>query len=202
MTKRRQRGRRREGFTLLEVMLAAGLIMFGAVGIMALQQAAIRGNREARQITTATEISLLWVERLQRQSVAWTANTMDGPQNAPYLSAIANQPLSSGWFVPTLPANATQNETPGRDWAGLETTDTTQWRYCTVVQLTWLNSFTSMRADVLTWWPRDGMATDAPFPNCGVGSNAAAIVAAIQQANSPLHSVAASTVLRWNPVVQ
>ncbi|MFO0694416.1 MAG: prepilin-type N-terminal cleavage/methylation domain-containing protein [Polyangiales bacterium] len=202
MTNRRHRSSKREGFTLIEVMLAAGLIMFGAVGIMALQQAAIRGNRQARQITAATEISLAWVERLQRQSVAWTSATVGGTQDVPYLTAIANQPLSSGWFVPTLPTNATQNEYPGRDWAGLENGDPTRWRYCTLVNLTWLNNFTSMRADVITWWPKEGMADQAVFPNCGIGANGAAIVAAIQQANSPLHSVAASTVLRWNPVVQ
>ena len=74
-------------------------------------------------------------------------------------------------------------------------------RFCTAMRLTWLNPYSSIRAEVITWWQKDARAQGAAggqlYANCGAGADAQPIVDDAQ-VGGRLHSVYASTVLRWN----
>jgi type IV pilus assembly protein PilV len=183
---------RRAGFTLVEVMVAVGLMTVGALSIMAMQQAATRGNTEARQIGTAAEVTNRWVERLRRDALAW--NALGPATNTTYLRALGAEG-STGFLRP----DADTLISPGFDFNGLPTVDTAAMTYCSFVRLTWVRSGATMRADVLTWWPRRGSATDVAhgsFPACGQGA-VDKVLTELARSDSTLRSVRASILLRW-----
>ena len=55
--------------------MAIGVLTAGAVGIMALVQASTRGNMEARQMTTGSQLASLWIGRLRRDALNWTRSS-------------------------------------------------------------------------------------------------------------------------------
>ncbi len=200
---RRPAKARRAGFTLIAVMVAVGLMTVGALAIMAMQEASTRGNVEARQIGTATELTSRWMERLRRDALAWNS-TNTGTSflgNTTYLSELGTSP-TSGWFRPTWDGRIGA----GFDWTGLPTNVDDQMQYCTLLQLTWVRSGALMRADVITWWHRSGPANDssvanrALYPKCGDGV-VENVLTDLASSTSVLHSVRASTLLRWTPRV-
>ncbi len=190
------------GFTLIEVMMAMSVMTIGALGIMSMQQASTRGNMSARQMTVASQSTQLWLDRTRRDAVGW---------NQPNVAAIAGTSIlsnlpaagSSGWFTPapTMPG-----ESAGFDWFGNEVA-LAQGRYCTQLNLTWVISGQLVRVDARTWWHRRGngdgdtsFADGTLFPNCGTGSEAA-VTGELETSAAPrLHSVYASTLVRWRRV--
>ena len=97
---RRRSVRRRAGYTLIEVMMALGVLTAGAVGLMAMTQASTRGNMEAREMTVATQLTQRWMERLRRDAMNWTASsrTLNPLQlaNTTYLRTVPN-PGAGRW---------------------------------------------------------------------------------------------------------
>ncbi|RIL05844.1 MAG: hypothetical protein DCC71_08880 [Proteobacteria bacterium] len=67
---RRQRRRGERGFTLVEVMVALGILATGLLAVAAAQLYAMRGGRSGRHTTDAAEIAQTQVESFQR--MAWT----------------------------------------------------------------------------------------------------------------------------------
>ena len=59
------------GFTLIEVMVAIGIVTVGAAGLMAMQTATMRATRDSRKITNAVAINQIWIERLERDAQSW-----------------------------------------------------------------------------------------------------------------------------------
>ncbi|MBC7170925.1 MAG: prepilin-type N-terminal cleavage/methylation domain-containing protein [Polyangiaceae bacterium] len=198
-----KRKKQRAGFTLLEVMIAVGLMTVGALAIMAMQQAATRGNIEARQIGTATDITSRWVERLRREAIGWNQTGETVPAAAGTLAAINGAPNT--WF--RAPAATFAGDVgPAFDWMGLPLANPAGQAisYCTFVRLRWVSTGSSMRADVLTWWHRRGAGGDPAisdlslFANCGEGVEAN-VIANLGSSTTVLRSVSASTLLRWTP---
>ncbi|MCB2020350.1 MAG: prepilin-type N-terminal cleavage/methylation domain-containing protein [Burkholderiaceae bacterium] len=201
------RRRTERGFTLIEVMMALAILTVGAVGILSLQQAATRGNSEARQMTLATEVNRAWLERIRRDSLMWTGTAAGSRAATQYLVRLpANG--TTDWFVP-VPAAPT--ESYGFDWFGRDTRDNTAIRYCTQARLTWLvpeinanSAPPSVQVDVRTWFHRRGYARDniqsdlSLFDNCSLGSPAD-VDAEIRAANSRIKSVTGTLVLRPVP---
>ncbi len=210
----------RAGFTLLEVMIAVGLMTVGALAIMAMQQAATRGNVEARQIGTATEITSRWIERLRRETLRWNAvGTSPADLGDGGLLAALVGPMNEddpddetdnvAWQAIPVDGTLTGDIGPAFDWTGLpvpnvapdEDDPTDAVRYCTYVQLTWVREGSLMRADVLTWWHRRGAGGDVAISNpsafhCAT-SSPSAVVADLADPETTLKSVRASTLLRW-----
>jgi len=62
----RRRARRREGFTLIEVMVALGILAAGLLAVAAAQLYAMRGGTTGRHTTDAAAIAHSQLERFQR----------------------------------------------------------------------------------------------------------------------------------------
>ena len=190
------------GFTLIEVMMALGVMVVGALGIVAMQQASTRGNINARQMTTATQITRTWIERLRLDSMAWNIPTVAGATSG--TSYLTNLPAigSSDWFTPQ--GGPTLTESAGFDWFGNDVA-LAQARYCTHVNLTWIDPGRLVRADVRTFWHR--RASDANtrladarlFRNCALGSETS-VTNELANAAPRIHAVHASTLLRWTRI--
>lgn len=193
---------REDGYTLIEVMMAVAVMTIGAVGLLAMQQASTRGNMEARQMTTATQIANLWLERVKRDSLNWnvggaTATAADLTRTR-YLSAVPAPAVAPGWGSPT---NVPAGESYAFDYWGRDTTATAGNNaqvFCVNTRYQWVFPGQAIRADVRVWWHRRGVgdtnSADGRLyraPLCGVGSEAAIT------GDNRLRFVYSSTIVRW-----
>lgn len=199
---RRRASRRRAGYTLIEVMMAVAVMTAGAVGIMALHQATMRGNLDARQVATATQLASTWVERLQRDAQGWSQGARTGTVALPplmlaqtrYLNQVPGAGTVPLWFVPG-PSTAT--ESASFDHWGRDTIVAAEMEYCTNVRLQWVYVGQAMRADVRVWWARRGPSAvgGAALAGCAPGQNLEALTNRL----GDVRFVYASTVIRWVP---
>lgn len=205
MTSARTRRRKVQGgWTLIEVMMAMAILIAGGAGILAMQQAATDGNLEARQMTTATAIARMWVERLKRDSLLWTVGgNNNGVTDAVltqtlYLQAVPPPATTPSWGTPN-PPDLTQ-ESYAFDYQGREVLPTsTLTTFCVQDRFQWLPNSNgtgtvggnTMRADVRVWWRRRGRGVYNPYPACGVGAEAAIGL------DPNVHTLTTSVLLHW-----
>ena len=205
-------GGRTGGFTLIEVMMALAIMTVGAVGLLSLQTATVRGNADARQLTVATQVNQLWVERLRRDALRWTAPSVSALRAASGPRYLRNVPAPgggwSGWFAPVDPVRAPGDpQSYGFDYRGFDTFDPAQMFYCTHVNLRWVDPGRTLRADVRTFWHKRGQANDAAyadgrlFAGCAVGAEGA-VTAELASPAPRIHAVQTSVVLRWTRLPQ
>lgn len=183
---------RAKGFTLIEVMIALAVMTVGAMGIMGLQRATMRGNAEARELTVATDVTRKWVERLRRDSLTWN---LQGMPPGTYLSQIGAPGTVPAWIVPPVPP-APATESPATDYLGNDVPpDSPDVAFCTHVMLSWVAPNNMIRADVRTWWYRRGTRANAVVLDCD--GNAVGAVSAQLATAGDLRAVYASTLVRW-----
>jgi type IV pilus assembly protein PilV len=168
-----RRATRREGFTLVEVMVSLGIMTIGAMAILGLQQQIIRANVHARQVTTATQIAQNVIERLKMDAVAWNAPGV--PAATFYLRNVT--PGAIGNFQ-TLPFQRVTNgaitgiQSNAFDYYGddldMSLGAPANLYYCASYRLSFVYSNNRvMRADVRVWWAREGVAAiKSDFPQC------------------------------------
>ena len=163
--------RQNRGYTVVEVMMAMTLLLIGSVGVMAMQQAAVQGNADARELDVASSIARAWLERAQRDATLWTPSTVAVVPPSNLASAlIVNENLTGQWFVPKarLAATGAQNdiESAGFDILGQDVDSLTSsgLRYCVNLRITPLTTDqTLLRVEARVFWPRN--LTVAPDPN-------------------------------------
>lgn len=148
MSGRRPRRSSRDGFTLLEVMLALAVLMIGVMGVISLQRATIHANYDARATSIATVNMARWAGILRRSALIWTDST-GSTTTVPYLSKV-----DTGWFIPQ-PDNGAADDY-GMDWYGQPTSTAADVRFCTLVRLQSLTQNQSIRAEIITFWARQG----------------------------------------------
>lgn len=194
------RSRKNDGFTLIEVMMAIGIMTVGAVGIMALQQASTRGNMEARQISTASELTRTWIERIRRDALRFNQRGLAGVDTE--TTWLRSPAVNLGVAQWAWPAD-NPPEYAAADWYGRDVRPgNADAVYCTNLRTSWIDDAT-IRVDVRTWWHRRGRGVDAAesnqtmFANCT--GDAAAVTAVIDQ-HTILRSVQASTIVRQLPL--
>jgi type IV pilus assembly protein PilV len=199
---RRRSWKRRAGYTLIESMMALGVLSAGSVAIMGMIQASTRGNLEARQMTTGNQVAQVWVERLRRDGLSWTTTPLS-PSNAPqvaatvatttYLRQVPAAGAAAPWFVP-VPA-AAGGETANFDFYGANLAGGATPHYCTNVRLVWLFPGQAMRADVRVWWARrSSQSATAGLANCAPGVDPNTLTG-----NPDVRMVYTSTVIRYSP---
>jgi prepilin-type N-terminal cleavage/methylation domain-containing protein len=160
------------GYTAVEILMAMTVMAIGAAAVISMQKASIQGNLDARKTDIANAIARTWVERLERDAMAWT---LPSPSNPSAASNIANAKLLNGhvnatWYLPIdeMGATATPTETmsPGFDILGrdLPLGSLGNAQFCVNVRLTWLVNNELIRAEVRVLWPR--LITNAP-PSTG-----------------------------------
>jgi type IV pilus assembly protein PilV len=199
MTTRRKRSR--AGYTLIEVMMAVAIMTAGAVALMALSTATIHGNYEARQRTTAVELTSLWIDRLHRDALLWNVG---GPTivfsplalaRTTYLRSVPGGGTLASWQTPTPPI--TSGQSYAFDNFGRDTTVTSDMMFCTNIRLQWVYVGQAMRSDVRIWWPRTGSsARTSDLLGCAASTSPDVLTTRTRD----IHFVYATTVLRWTPL--
>ena len=108
MNERTTRDTRREGLTLLELLVAMTILAIGLIGLLAMQTQALQGSRHGRHVSEAARVAEQQMEFLQRQPwaaippSAWSApRTVNGPSNGAGPSAA--QAYSIIWRVQAGP---------------------------------------------------------------------------------------------------
>lgn len=162
----------RRGYTVIEVLIALSLLAIGASGVIALQKVTTVGNRDARNLTVATQIARTWVERLRTDAVVWnhpspSNATLDDLSDTLWLKQVNTAGAGcgancSGWFRPV--DDATRGS-PAFDAFGndVHDVDAANATFCTNVRLAWLYGPPPgvappylVRAEVRVFWLRDG----------------------------------------------
>jgi type II secretion system protein I len=173
---------RRRGFTLVEVMIALGVMTIGAMSIIAMQQQTTRANVHARDMTIATQIAQTQLERLKLDALVWNAAT-SAPQtdltttfwlgkivgSTPgSFMTIAPRPDTNGAQTRLL-TNAFSYYGVDMDLNGASAATLAQVRFCASHRLSWIyNNFRVMRADVRVWWTKEAPthSITSDFPGC------------------------------------
>lgn len=193
------------GFTLVEVMIAIGIMTVGSLGILSMHQAVSGANRTAHEMNTALAITERWIERIERDSLSWTAQGINTTElnNTDYLSEIAGQVSSTNWFRPVPPA--TTDEHYAFDYFGTDTNTASEIKYCTNLRVSWIRQGSSARVDIRTFWLREGhmpgSASHSKWVGGGVFRGAdcdAATADGWELGEAPnLNVIFASTVVQW-----
>ncbi len=193
-----RRGRRYAiaAYTVMEVIMALGVLSVGATGVIALQKAAVIGNVKARDLATASAIATSWIERLRVDSLRWKKqfNGSSSIASTQWLNVVGNDfPAVAGqegqWLRPTVLANyRPEANVQGRDVITVAATNPTA--FCTNVRLTQLAD-NLIRAEVRVFWlRRKGGGTIGAKPLC---DNDPAYLLAVESARDRYHFVYMTT---------
>lgn len=167
--------RRRQGFTLVEVMVAISIMTVGAMAVLAMQQQLIRANKHARDLTTATQIAQNWIERLKLDALTW--NVVGQPPGTTTYLRLVGAPGAIGAFTKIEPSIATRGTqsavlSGAYDFYGtpIDTNSGTSdsLYFCTSFRLSWIYAnMRAIRADVRVFWPIAGVGViTTDFPRC------------------------------------
>jgi type IV pilus modification protein PilV len=167
------RRQRRQGFTLVEVMVSLGIMTIGAMAVLGMQQQIIRGNMHARQITIATQIAQNVIERLKMDAVAWNAPGV--PSTTRYLNNVTPGAIGGFTTIPFITTTAsgiTRLQSNAFDYYGddlnTQPGSPAGLFYCASNRLSFVfNNNRIIRADVRVWWAREGEGViRRDFPVC------------------------------------
>jgi prepilin-type N-terminal cleavage/methylation domain-containing protein len=186
MTRRRRKSQ--QGYTLIEVMMAVAIMTVGSVGILSLHQATTRGNRLARETSTAVDLNRLVLERAHRDALMWNAS--GAVTSTELLSNVATSGLGA-WVNPSLTIGS-----HAFDYQGNDTTTVADMYFCSNIRVSWIIGQDAARVDSRVWWRRSGASNPPPSSwNC---NTAPATITAELAADAPrIHAVHSSTVVRW-----
>ncbi|MEM8606805.1 MAG: prepilin-type N-terminal cleavage/methylation domain-containing protein [Myxococcota bacterium] len=156
------RSENQRGFTLVEVMIAVGIMTVGSLGILSMHNAITRANRDARDMNMALAITETWMERVERDTLMWTesGNNSNTLTTTRYLSGLQGEADEVDWFRPdavVLP----RPESYAFDYFGIDTTDGANIKYCVNLKLSWIRQGNSARVDIRTFWLREDPANGA-----------------------------------------
>ncbi|UCH30657.1 MAG: prepilin-type N-terminal cleavage/methylation domain-containing protein [Myxococcales bacterium] len=142
------------GFTLVEVMIAIGIMTVGSLGILSMHHAVSGANRSANEMNTAIAITEKWLERIDRDSLAWSEEGVNSSalQSTAYLSELAGSLEPTGWVTPST----TNPESYAFDYRGRDDPDLSDVKYCVNLRMSWLRQGSSARVDIRTFWYREG----------------------------------------------
>ncbi len=190
MTRRLRKKNRpgQQGYTLIEVMMAVAIMTVGSVGILSLHQATTRGNRMAREMTTAVDVSRVMIERAHRDALLW--NTSGDVTGTEILINVATSGLGD-WVIPSTTIGSN-----GFDYQGNDTATVANMYYCTNVRVSWLIGQDAARVDTRVWWRRSGTSNPPPATwDCNTAPST--ITAELSETAPRIQAVHASTVVRW-----
>jgi type IV pilus assembly protein PilV len=163
--------RNQPGFTLIEVMIAIGIMTVGSLGILSMHHAVSGANRSAHEMNNALAITERWVERVERDSLAWSVQGLNSAEltGTDFLSPLATTVTATPWFTP----NPTDpDESFAFDYFGDDTNIAAEIKYCTNLRLSWLRQGSSARVDIRTFWYRAGhLGGSATHPNWVTGAD-------------------------------
>jgi len=173
---------RRQGFTLVEVMVSLGVMTIGAMALLAMQGQITRANIRARDVTIATQIAQNVIERVKLDALAWnnvTVTPATDLANAPLLlpivsgtrGAFQTLPVRSSTLGGTTRVLSNAFDFAGDDVSLVDPSEAVlaQVRYCASYRLSWVYAnFRAMRVDVRVWWAKEasGRVLLTDFASC------------------------------------
>lgn len=178
MTRPRSPAPTSRGYTAIEVLMAMTVMAIGGAAVITMQKTSVTGNLDARRADVANAIARTWVERLQRESMAWTlpdsTGTGNNIANAPVLNNIVQQ--AGVWFLPMQElATNPLTMSPAFDILGRDV-PLANADFCVNVRLSWLTQTNVppggdlIRADVRVIWPIGLINSITDFCNGNVAS--------------------------------
>lgn len=196
------------GFTLVEVMIAIGIMTVGSLGILAMHSAVSRANRTANEMNTALAITERWLERIDRDALSWSEEGINTTAltSTDYLSELAGSIADTPWFTPA-PSNGT--ESYRFDYFGRDDLTGNSTKYCVNLRMGWLRQGSSVRVDIRTFWLRDGFvhggathpkwvdAADFRGADCAAGTADNWDLNVADDSAPNVNVIFASTVVRW-----
>jgi type IV pilus assembly protein PilV len=173
---------RREGFTLVEVMVALGVMTISAMALFGMQAQATRANVRARDMTVASQIAQNVIERLKLDSLAWNtiADSTQDFRNTLWLHHINGATAGNFMRLPEMSDIPRVSKTPvlsnGFNQYGVDVPISgaaadvlAGIRFCASMRLAWVyETHRAMRADVRVWWTKEAPSRSiiADFPAC------------------------------------
>ena len=172
--------------------MAMTVMTIGVAAVISMHKTAVTANLDARKTDVANGIARMWVERLERDAMSWTAPSSTNPTGNNYANALllanhlpqasaAGGNSTASWFLPTDEMGKTpETMSPGFDILGrdLAQGDLPSAQFCVNVRLQWLVTPSLpaepglIRADVRVLWPRAITDTPTGFCNAGTAANA------------------------------
>jgi len=152
---------RARGYTMMEVMMALGVLAVGATGIIAMQKAAVVGNASAKSIATGTALANRWAERLRVDSMVWNTNDPTDMGQSRWLKTVLTTP--NMW---TLPTDVAGSASPHADPLGADivlASDASLTGYCTHISYRMITP-KMVSAVIRVAWRRDSTAIDCSAP--------------------------------------
>lgn len=167
--------RRKRGFTIIEVVVAMGVMVLGVMAVVSLQHHTVQINSLARQMSTANQIAQTWLERMKQDAQRWNqpGDPMGGTPTpiqvlaqTQWLQAVNAMP---GRFQ-AVPVSA--NSSGMFDFQGNEIVLGAAGApfFCVGYKPAWVYIGHAVRIDVRVFWPRERAAvvvdcvdTDAPL---------------------------------------
>ncbi len=158
----------RRAYTIIEVIMAMGVLALGATGIVTMQKVTLSGNQRARALVTANMIAQTWVERLRADATVWNlpngASDLDQTRWLQFASSKSGQ-----WFAPDANSNGlAPNGSAMADIQGIDLYSADigpalyQQAYCTQLRLfplTLTNGAPSyIRAEIRVFWAKGNAA--------------------------------------------
>lgn len=128
------------GYSLIEVMMALGILAVGTTGVIALQKVSLVGNTNARMADAARQVAGTWVERLKEDALLWNdpmgvpditdtrwlkSSVLYNQQNPPNATTWVRPPIVANWGSPLADIHAADVFNPA----------STDGVFCTHVQL-------------------------------------------------------------------
>jgi prepilin-type N-terminal cleavage/methylation domain-containing protein len=97
------------GFSLIEVMIALGILAFGLLTMSGMQIHAMRGGASGRQSSQAAAFAQDKMEEFQRAAWSTLAETSGWTSGVTETPAQGNQDYTVSWRIADLVANATKS---------------------------------------------------------------------------------------------
>lgn len=158
----RKGGGRGAAYTMIEVMVALGILAVGAAGIIALQRATYISSTHARNLTVANSIATSWAERLRVDALQW--NDKNGPDltDTKWLKLVSSNPDQT-----VVPTEIAAFGSPVADVLGSDAyaAPAEQAAFCTHVRFSRApdlsgNPGSQIIADIRVFWSRSGDPVD------------------------------------------
>lgn len=157
MRRRAAHGRwgRRDGYTLVELMMAIALFTVAVLGIISMQKITVVSNAHAKNLAIAQRIAQTWAAQLQMDSTSWVTN-FDA-------NGVLQQP-SQAWVRPAFVAGRVGGafDNLGNPLSD-SSADLAQARFCTHLRTSWLygdnigvSGNRVIRAEIRVFWLREG----------------------------------------------
>ncbi len=167
------------GYTIIELMMALTVLAIGVSGVIAMQKVTVASNVHAKNLSIATHIAQLWLDRLTADGAQWNHPSPRRPgfrDIATHTTWLRNVEGNNGlWLRPAF--DATLGAGPAFTALGFDTNDMTKAQFCTHVRLSWMYSDTVgnnqpvegnglIRTEVRVFWLRDDAG--GPVTSAGV----------------------------------